>query len=1204
MKLARLGIFLSVVAAVVLVIGVSGALLLPHLIDSQIIKDRIRSELEKTTVSMTFDKVALLWFPRPSVVIDNAELSFADKNQGSIRTLRIYPSIFYLLTGRLVVRRASLQEPKFRVYLPESLEKPLDLEELEKQIRSALVRFTGELLAPRLDVSDGAAEIRIGDKPPVILENVAAQIVDSPGGLRFELSARSSLCDQFKIEGKISPESLAAQLDIGLRRLKIKESLALLPLQIFQYARQGEASLDVNIASVGLRKVKASIGGSVGPFVFDGHGGTVTAEVKRLTGGMSYEGGVLQVDVEQMDLASPRLQASGELKVQAGSLSARVNVRDADIAEVSEMALRTVGETEDLKKILQYVPAGKISEMSIQSAGPSVANLASSKNMVVSAVMRSGKIYLPGPDLELQNVAGSVRIADGVLEANNLSANLGAMRGTSGNLRLGFEGKSAPFHLDIVVQTGAPELQSVLLKLVRDKAFREELLKVRNVEGELSGRLILGETIDAISSVVAISKADISATYEPVPFPIVVRGGRFNYDQKIITLEDAQGSVGRSTFGGLGVTLHHDGSRQIKVDSKRVLVDLQQSEALLRSFKDSGAYFAKLQSTRGHIELENLALTGAYDNPAGWTFASAGTLNQVEIRHADFPGRIRLAHGKFAANHGRVRFSDVSAAMSDGALIASGTFEYAKGGLSQIETSATGTVGALMTQWISHQVELPEDLGLRSPLKISAGRLAWRAGGDISFRGQVTVAGGPQLALDVVKQPHGLDLRNLTIDDGVRRARMTFQRTKDHLDLSFSGELTQQTIDKVFASFPMEGSSLRGDIEVNAALANPISVSARGQLSGNNLLVPLGTEKALVEQFNIEASGDSVLVRSADLHWGKSRLAVSGKVTGAKDALQVDLDMVSDQLDWEEFQRSFEASRKQQQENSGSIPAVEGVIRLKADRFRFERFDLHQLETTAAISPSGFRAKIDRGVVCGIDTTGRLDVADKEIGLDLQLSATDAQLEPTTICLTNRENQVKGTYSLTARIAGSGDRAHLQSSLKGDFQLRARDGEFIRAPGIESTFDYLNATGDFKVAFPDLERETFPYSFVGMKGRIEGEVLIGDEVNVESPQLNLSGQGKVDLERMQIDAKALVAVLKPVDDVIARIPVIGTMLGGSLIGIPIRITGSLDRPEVTYLSPTDVGVELLNIPLRILKMPLGAVRLFTPSGDERDKNSK
>lgn len=1206
MKFPRAVMFLGGVAAVVMIVVVFSALLLPRLVDSRIVKDKISSELfKKTAGSVTFAKIALSWFPQPTVLIEKVEISFQDRAQGSIQTTKLYPSILYLFMGRFVVRRALLQEPKIRIRLAARSEEPFDLGELEKQIQSVLVRLTQESLSPRIDVSDGTAEIRIGAKTPVNLENVAVQAVVSSKELRVDLSARSNLWERLKVDARISPKTLASQLDIDVRRLKIRESLALLPLQIFEYARQGEASLDVKVASVGLRKLKASIGGSTEPIVVAQNGRLTTLEVKRLRGGISYEDGAFLADVEQLELGSPRLKGSGRLEIRSSSISASIKARDVDIEEMGGMAQRIVGEkAEGVKRILRYAPAGTIREIDIQAAGRSFADLASSKNIVLSGLLRDFKIFIPAAELELTNVAGSVRLSDGVLEAKDITANHGTAKGWNGSLRLGFNGKTSPFHLDVLVRTGAPELQTVLLRLVHDEAARGELLKLTNVEGELSGRLILGETVDAISPVVAISKADISANYEPVPFPIAIRRGQLNYDSKIIRLENAQGSVGRSSFAELGVTLHHDGTRQIKVQSKRTLLDLQQTDMLLRSFQPFQSRFEKLRSVRGQIDLQDLNLTGAYDDPSQWSFACTGAVNEVEISHADSPDGITVSRGKFEANERRVTFSDAVAVMLDASLIARGTFDYNKADAIQFETSGTGTIGPRMTQWLSQYVELPEKMKLRSPVKIAAERFAWRSGGDISFRGQVIAAGGPAISLDAVKQPQRLALRNLAIDDGDRRARMTLQLAKDNLDMSFSGELTQQTIDKIFASFPMKGSSLRGDIQVSAALAAPVTVSARGQLSGTNLLIPLATENALIEKFGIEANGESVLVRSADVRWGQSHLVMSGRVSGAKNMLRVDAVVTGDQIDWEKLQGSFGGESKRSRQNKDGItsfPDVEGTIRLKTDRFMFERFNFSPLEATASFSPSGLGVDIDRGVACGITTSGRVDVVGADIGIDLRLSATDAPLEPTAVCLTNQQNDVKGIYALTARLVGRGNRGQLLRSLKGNFEFSARDGEFIRSPGIDATFDYLNSTGDFKVAFPDLDRETFPYRFIGIKGRIDGKMLVGDEINVASSQLNLSGQGKVDLELKQIDGKGLIAVLKPIDDVIARIPVISSMLGGSLVGIPVRVTGPLERPDVTYLSPSDVGMELLNIPLRILGVPLGAMGLFTPGGQPRDK---
>jgi hypothetical protein len=64
MRLPRPVIFLSVFAAVVLVIVAVSALLLPWLIDSQLIKNKISSEFAKNTVgSVIFDKIAFQRLP-------------------------------------------------------------------------------------------------------------------------------------------------------------------------------------------------------------------------------------------------------------------------------------------------------------------------------------------------------------------------------------------------------------------------------------------------------------------------------------------------------------------------------------------------------------------------------------------------------------------------------------------------------------------------------------------------------------------------------------------------------------------------------------------------------------------------------------------------------------------------------------------------------------------------------------------------------------------------------------------------------------------------------------------------------------------------------------------------------------------------------------------------------------------------------------
>jgi hypothetical protein len=109
--------------------------------------------------------------------------------------------------------------------------------------------------------------------------------------------------------------------------------------------------------------------------------------------------------------------------------------------------------------------------------------------------------------------------------------------------------------------------------------------------------------------------------------------------------------------------------------------------------------------------------------------------------------------------------------------------------------------------------------------------------------------------------------------------------------------------------------------------------------------------------------------------------------------------------------------------------------------------------------------------------------------------------------------------------------------------------------------------------------------------------LVNDQLVIQSSLYIISGDGTVDLEHHQIDAKGLVTVRVPGDTIIRRIPLVGSILGigGSILGIPVRVVGPLESPNVTYLSPADVGTELLNIPVRILGLPFEAIRLFTPN---------
>src|SRR5262249_38898928 len=153
--------------------------------------------------------------------------------------------------------------------------------------------------------------------------------------------------------------------------------------------------------------------------------------------------------------------------------------------------------------------------------------------------------------------------------------------------------------------------------------------------------------------------------------------------------------------------------------------------------------------------------------------------------------------------------------------------------------AATGTIGPQMTTWASRKIQLPEQFLLRSPLQLTKSHVLWKKDGDVTFAGDLTVAGGPRLSLDVVRAPQTIQVKEIVVADGTQSARMTLDLKKDNFAFSFNGSLAQQTLNRIFQIPPLEGSLIQGDIEVSAFFEAPIRFTARGRLGGRELRLPL-----------------------------------------------------------------------------------------------------------------------------------------------------------------------------------------------------------------------------------------------------------------------------------------------------------------------------------------------------------------------------
>jgi hypothetical protein len=131
----------------------------------------------------------------------------------------------------------------------------------------------------------------------------------------------------------------------------------------------------------------------------------------------------------------------------------------------------------------------------------------------------------------------------------------------------------------------------------------------------------------------------------------------------------------------------------------------------------------------------------------------------------------------------------------------------------------------------------------------------------------------------------------------------------------------------------------------------------------------------------------------------------------------------------------------------------------------------------------------------------------------------------------------------------------------------------------------------FAGQLPDLETRELAYDELMVDGAINGGLLQVQVVHFNGPSVEIGGYGSLDLATRQLDMIFSVAPMKTVDRIIKKLPVIGTILGGNLLAIPVRAQGHINDPKVTPLDPTAVGENLLKMMERTFQMP---VQWLTP----------
>jgi hypothetical protein len=652
---------------------VLAVVLSPRLINLEMVRSQIKSRMARDVgAEIKYRKMVLSYLPRPHIVIHKAEVRIPDSFTIKVHRMRFFPKIRPLFRGILQVSSVRLEYADYFMKLPqirETAQQPgefISVDSIVKEVARA-VKGLPEFKLPdvRLYVKYGKVNLVDPYGRKFMLREVQADYHSNPDKLNFSIKCKSNLWDQIDINGFLNPANFKGRGKIQLSRLRPRNLLAYLMPKSKLQVIDTRASLTIDFESQGVGSLRADFDGAI-PFLELGNDKQKLAlKGGRFKGAIGIGDREIMVKLTELGLDYPQLTATGMFSYHEDQDDIRLGINGAEINadSVRQITLALADESKIIRNIFNIIRGGHVPSMSFQTRGQSMAELGSLENIVIKGKMTRGKIFIPGAELDLEDVSGDAIIADGILNGDNLQARMGKTRGQRGTLKLGLNDAIAPLQLKIGVEADLAQLPPVLNRIVDDADFITELAKITDVKGSASGILILGDDLKSLGATVKVSKADLSARYDRIPFPIRLEGGHFIYAGSGIAVDKFNASIGKSSVRQFSSAINWSGTPNLNFETKSATLNLAEINSWLLTFENYKENLGYVRTLDGNAGVEELSINGPFLNPQDWEFIFRGNLNDLKIDSNQLPHPLRIGKGQFSWSQAGFALTDIDASL-------------------------------------------------------------------------------------------------------------------------------------------------------------------------------------------------------------------------------------------------------------------------------------------------------------------------------------------------------------------------------------------------------------------------------------------------------------------------------------------------------------------------------------------------------------
>lgn len=163
--------------------------------------------------------------------------------------------------------------------------------------------------------------------------------------------------------------------------------------------------------------------------------------------------------------------------------------------------------------------------------------------------------------------------------------------------------------------------------------------------------------------------------------------------------------------------------------------------------------------------------------------------------------------------------------------------------------------------------------------------------------------------------------------------------------------------------------------------------------------------------------------------------------------------------------------------------------------------------------------------------------------------------------------EMTGKVNLAGKLEWMGkDAAERKRSVNGSFNLRIEDGTIGRMRFLVQLLNLLDLSRWFTLQAPDLGKQGIRFRAVTGDFKVAKGVYATENLVVDSDDLRMTGQGRIDLPKDEVDFTVAVRPFAGIDTVINYIPLIGRSLAAiknSFLVGSFNIRGPIEDPTIT-----------------------------------------